>query len=82
LIFEKSKNYHRIIVVTEEPVNNTFAQSVAARIQQNCFKYLDAPVVTVGSENLPAVPLNEVLERTMVYSAEKLEAAIEAQLAF
>jgi 2-oxoisovalerate dehydrogenase E1 component len=82
LIFEKSKNYHRIIVVTEEPVNNTFAQSIAARVQQNCFKYLDAPVLTVGSENLPAVPLNEVLERTMVYSAEKLEAAIEDQLAY
>lgn len=82
LIFEKSKNYHRIIVVTEEPVNNTFAQSIAARIQQNCFKHLDAPVVTVGSENLPAVPLNEVLERTMVYSAEKLEHAITDQLAF
>ncbi len=82
LIFAKAKNYHRIIVVTEEPVNNTFAQSIAARIQQNCFQYLDAPVITVGSENMPAIPLNEVLEKKMVYSAEKLKTAIQSLLAY
>ena len=70
------------MVVTEESVNNTFAQSVASRIQQNCFQYLDAPVFTVGSENLPAIPLNEVLEKTMVYSAEKLVIDIEKLLRY
>ncbi len=77
LIFEMAKAYNKVIVVTEEPVNNTFAQSVAARIQEACFQWLDAPVITVGSENLPAIPLNEVLEKTMVYSADKLEKAIK-----
>lgn len=72
MIYSKVKTYNKVIVVTEEAVNNTFAQSIAARIQQNCFQYLDAPVFTVGSENLPAIPLNETLEKTMVYSAEKL----------
>lgn len=72
MIYSKVKSYNKVMVVTEEAVNNTFAQSIAARIQQKCFQYLDAPVITVGSENLPAIPLNETLEKTMVYSSEKL----------
>jgi 2-oxoisovalerate dehydrogenase E1 component len=72
MIFAKAKEYHKIIVVTEEPVNNSFAQSVAARIQEFCFEYLEAPVITIGSENMPAIPLNEVLEKTMLLNAQKL----------
>lgn len=76
LIFEMSKKHGRILVVTEEPVNNTFAQSVAARIQEHCFEYLDAPVRTIGSENMPAIPLNETLEKTMIPNIEKVAKAI------
>jgi len=72
LIYSKSKEYGRILVLTEEPVNNSFAQSVAARIQENCFEYLDAPVRTIGAENMPAIPLNEILEKTMLPNSEKL----------
>lgn len=82
LIYELSKKHGKILVVTEEPVHNTFAQSVAARIQEHCFEYLDAPVRTVGSENMPAIPLNETLEKTMIPSIEKVAAAIEQLLAY
>ena len=68
--------------MTEEPVNNSFAQSIAARIQQNCFESLDAPVLTVGSENMPAIPLNEVLEKTMLPNASKLSITIRSILAY
>ncbi len=81
-IFELSRRHGRILVITEEPVNNTFAQSIAARIQEHCFEHLDAPVRTIGSENLPAVPLNETLEKTMILSAEKVAAAIEGLLTY
>ncbi len=80
LIFEKSKEYGRILVVTEEPVNNGFAQSIASRIQQECFKSLDAPVTVIGAENMPAIPLNETLEKTMIPSAKKVKVAIKALL--
>jgi 2-oxoisovalerate dehydrogenase E1 component len=82
LVFEAAKKHGKVLVVTEEPVNNTFAQSVAARIQENCFEQLDAPVRTIGSENMPAIPLNETLERTMIPSIEKVAKAIEALLAY
>ncbi len=82
LIYERSKKHGRILVITEEPVHNTFAQSVAARIQEHCFEYLDAPVRTIGSENLPAIPLNEILEKTMIPSIEKVATAMEGLLAY
>ena len=82
LIYEKSKEYGRILVVTEEPVNNGFAQSIASRVQQECFEYLDAPVRVIGAENMPAIPLNEVLEKTMIPSAAKVEKALESILKY
>lgn len=80
LIYSKSREYGRILVVTEEPKNNSFAQSIASRIQEACFENLDAPVTVVGSENMPAIPLNEILEKTMIPSAKKVRAAIEQLL--
>lgn len=82
LIYSKSKEYNRIIVLTEEPVNNSFAQSIASRIQSNCFEFLDAPVITVGAENMPAIPLNEILEKTMLPNSLKLGDAVRKILTY
>lgn len=75
-IYEATRRHNRCLVVTEESVNNSFAQSVAARIQENCFEALDAPVRTLGSENVPAIPLNSNLEQAMIPSIEKVQKAI------
>jgi len=82
LIYASVKKHSRCLVITEEPVNNTFAQSIASRIQQNCFEFLDAPVTVIGSENLPAVPLNSVLEQAMLPNADKVAAVMEKILAY
>ena len=76
LIYEQANAYHRILVVTEEPSENGFGQSIAARVQSECFESLDAPVRVIGSANMPAIPLNEVLEKTMVPSTDKVSKAI------
>lgn len=80
-IYQSVRTHSKCLVVTEEPVNNTFAQSIAARIQENCFEYLDGPVRTIGSENMPAIPLNATLEAAMIPSAEKVESVIAQMLA-
>lgn len=81
-VFEAVKKHGRCLVVTEEPVNNTFAQSLSARIQEECFRYLDAPVYTLGAENMPAIPLNSVLEEAMIPSIEKVSEKIGQVLAY
>ena len=76
-IMTSVKKTGKCLVVTEEPSNNSFARALAGKIQEDCFKYLDAPVMTIGSENMPAIPLNSVLEETMIPSTEKVKAKIE-----
>ena len=82
LVFDRVKKHGRCLVVTEEAVSPSFAQSLAGKIQETCFTYLDAPVRTLGAENVPAVPLNEILEKTMIPSMEKVAKAIGDLLAF
>lgn len=81
-IFASARKHGRVMVLTEEPVFNGFSQSIASRITQSCFRYLDAPVTVIGAENLPAIPLNSILEKTMLPNAEKVEAAIRELLAY
>lgn len=81
-VFESVKKHNRCIVLTEEPVNNSFAQSLAARISENCFKHLDAPVKVVGAKNLPAIPINSELEKEVLPNTEKLLKEIEKLLKY
>jgi 2-oxoisovalerate dehydrogenase E1 component len=74
------KKTGKCLVVTEEPSSNTFARALAGQIQEECFRYLDAPVMVIGSENMPAIPLNSTLEQTMIPSTEKVKTKIEALL--
>jgi 2-oxoisovalerate dehydrogenase E1 component len=79
-IMKSVKKTGKCLVVTEEPSNNSFARALAGKIQEECFKYLDAPVMTIGSENMPAIPLNSILEQTMIPSTEKVRAKIDTLL--
>src|SRR5690606_25276197 len=74
---ESVLKHNRAFVLTEEPLLNSFAESLAGRIQRECFRYLDAPVWTLGAANLPAVPLNVDLEKMMLPNAEKVANALE-----
>ncbi len=72
LILERVRKHGKCLVVTEEPVRNSFAQGLAGFIQKECFRELDAPVDVIGSENMPAIPLNSTLEQTMIPNGEKV----------
>ena len=76
-IMKSVKKTGKCLVITEEPSNNSFAMALAGKIQQQCFQYLDAPVMTIGSENMPAIPLNSTLEQTMIPSTRKVIEKIE-----
>lgn len=80
LVFERVKLHGKCIVLTEEQLQNSFAEAFAHRISKNCFRYLDAPVEAVGSLNLPAVPINLVLEKEMLPNGDKLTVKIRELL--
>ena len=81
-VFNAVKKCNRCLVLTEEPSTNSFAAALAGRISEVCFAYLDAPVTTLGSECLPAIPLNSTLETTMLPNAEKVQKTITSLLNF
>ena len=79
-IFNSVRKHSRCLVVTEEPPQNSFAQALAGMISEKCFESLDAPVRIIGSENLPAIPLNSTLEATMLPNADKVAKVMDELL--
>lgn len=75
-MYAATKKHNRVLLVTEESVENSFTLGLAARIQKNCFKYLDAPIELVGSIDTPAIPLNSILEATLLPNADKVVTAL------
>ncbi|KIC89498.1 thiamine pyrophosphate-dependent enzyme [Flavihumibacter sp. ZG627] len=80
LVYETVRKHGKCIVLTEEQQNNSFAEALAGRISFNCFQWLDAPVEVMGALNLPAVPMNTILEAAMLPSAPKLSQRIRIML--
>jgi 2-oxoisovalerate dehydrogenase E1 component len=76
------RRHGKALVLTEEPLMNSFAESLAGRIQRTCFRNLDAPVFTLGAANLPAIALNVELEKQMLPSAEKVAVALAELLGY
>jgi len=81
-IFGATKKHNKVIVVTEESRGSSFAQGIAGRVVDDCFESLDAPVIVVGAKDTPAIPLNEILEKTYLPDEEQVRAAIERVLGF
>lgn len=82
LIYNTVRKHGKCIVLTEEQLRNSFCEALAGRIAQNCFANLDAPVQTIGALDLPAVPMNMVLEAAMLPNADKVAEKIARLLAW
>jgi 2-oxoisovalerate dehydrogenase E1 component len=80
LIYETVRKHGKCLVLTEEQQGHSYAESLAGRIQQHCFRWLDAPVQVLGALNLPAVPINLVLESAMLPGPDKVKQALHLLL--
>ena len=70
-IMESVAKTHRVIVANDGYRNCGFAAEVMARIMEQGFDYLDAPIMRVTSEDVP-IPCSEALEQVALISAEKI----------
>jgi 2-oxoisovalerate dehydrogenase E1 component len=82
LVYETVKRHGRCLVLTEEQQGHSFAESLAGRIQQHCFRWLDAPVQVLGALDLPSVPINLALESAMLPGSDKTRMALDALMNF
>jgi len=60
---------NRVLIVHEDKVTGGVGGEIAARIADECFDYLDAPIMRVGSTDTP-VPFSRILERVVLPQVE------------
>jgi 2-oxoisovalerate dehydrogenase E1 component len=77
LVMNTVSRHGRALILTEEPTKNSFAKAISGEIQNKCFNKLDAPILVLGSEDTPAIPLNKILEATLLPNPKKVEKALE-----
>ena len=69
----------RCVVASQAILGGSFVNEVAARIQQDVFDYLDAPVARIGAAN-GISPQAEILERAFLPNAADIYAAAKGLL--
>ncbi len=82
LVYATVKKHGKCIVLTEEQLTNSFCEALAGRIAKECFRFLDAPVQTIGAMDLPAIPMNVILEAEVLPNAEKVRRAVGSLLSW
>ncbi len=61
LIAESVKKTYNVLIVHEACLTGGFGAEIAARIGEELFDYLDAPVVRIGAKDVP-IPFSPVME--------------------
>ncbi len=80
-VFASVKRTSRLLVLHEAPRTAGFGAEIAAGAAEECFAFLDAPVVRVAGEDIP-VPFAVTLERNIYSARVRLRKALERLLAF
>ncbi len=78
-IYESVRKTHRAVVVYEDWKNGGFGAEIHARISEDCFDDLDAPVGRVGGLNVP-MPYARNLELLAVTNEEDVVKAVRKLL--
>jgi 2-oxoisovalerate dehydrogenase E1 component len=79
-VYEAVKKTGKALVLYEDTETGAFGAEIAARIGEDCFQYLDAPVMRLGSLDTP-VPFHIELEKQFMASA-RLKAKLQDLLEY
>ncbi|MCS7053188.1 MAG: thiamine pyrophosphate-dependent enzyme, partial [Ignavibacterium sp.] len=70
-IYNSVKKTNKAIVIHEDTLTGGFGAEIVARIMENCFQYLDAPVRRIAGLD-SHIPYSPILEYTILPSREKI----------
>ena len=79
IIIDSIKKTHRVVVLHEACVTGGIGGEIVAKIAENAFDYIDAPIKRLGIPDVP-IPYAKSLEDTIIPNEEKLIACIKAVL--
>jgi len=72
----------KVLVVQEANLAVSVASEVAAIVAEECFEYLDAPVMRLGGPEIPAVPFSPPLEEFYMLNPAKIETRLRELAAY
>ncbi len=70
-IYNSVKKTNKAIIIHEDTLTGGFGAEIAARITENCFQFLDAPVRRIAGLD-SHIPYSPILEYTILPSREKI----------
>lgn len=76
-VMESVKKTHRVVIVEECMRTGGIAAELIAQINDNCFDFLDAPVIRLSSQDIPT-PYNGTLEKATVIHPHQIVKAIKS----
>jgi 2-oxoisovalerate dehydrogenase E1 component beta subunit len=79
-VFEAVRRTGRLVVVSEAPSESSIASEIAARVQQECFYSLEAPVLRVTGFDTPYPPSK--LEEEFLPDLDRVLHAVDRSLAW
>ncbi|MCX7929675.1 MAG: alpha-ketoacid dehydrogenase subunit beta [Chlorobi bacterium] len=80
-VFTSVRKTGRVIIAHEAVLTGGFGGEVAARIAQNCFEWLDAPIIRVTAFDSPT-PFAPTLEQAALPNAQSIASALESILKY
>lgn len=80
-IVEAAEKTHRVVVAHEDHLLGGVGGEVSAIVTSEAFRSLDAPVLRIGSKNVP-VGFSPILEREILLSVDDILAACRATLEY
>lgn len=72
MVSESVRNTNKVLVLHEDTITGGIGAEISAWISENCFEYLDAPVMREGSLDTP-VPFTKTLEENFLPQNRLLE---------
>lgn len=75
-VFESVRKTNKAIVLHEDNLTGGIGGEIAARITEECFEFLDAPVKRVASLDTP-IPFSENLEKNYLANSRLKEVAVD-----
>lgn len=80
-IYNSVKKTNKVVVIHEDTLTGGFGAEVAARVADNCFKYLDGPVKRIAAKD-SHIPYSPILESAILPNRENVYKGIKELLEF
>lgn len=80
-IFNSVRKTGKVMIVHEDTLTGGFGAEIAARISDNCFKYLDGPVKRIAADDVH-IPYHPLLENAVLPVKEKIYKGMKELLEF